>query len=196
MKISKLQNPKKYIGLYSVDFGEYSATGYTASEVAALLESETFADVKVYKIHRALPDGTVELNGVAKETFNKESGMFFWSDTEEKTRADFDKLIKLAVETAPPGRAKVQLSKYSEEEFVLALIYPAEYEDEFSRWLLDADFRTAGATTGGFSEVSSYYSQKPMALESRQLFGAGAIESRTIDQILADIKKPLQRKLG
>ena len=47
MKLPELESPKEYIGLYVVDFGENCSTGFTAAEVAELLESENFKDVKI-----------------------------------------------------------------------------------------------------------------------------------------------------
>ena len=66
MKLPQVQEATKYAGLYVVDFGDHSGVGFTADEVAELLDSERFADVKVYKIHRAFPDGTMELKGDVK----------------------------------------------------------------------------------------------------------------------------------
>ena len=61
MELPKLQKPDKYIGLYIFDFGDHCAVGFTAPEIAELLESETYRHGKVYKIHRAYPNGTLEL---------------------------------------------------------------------------------------------------------------------------------------
>ena len=71
MDIPKLKNTEKYVGLYVVDFGDRSSTGFTAAEVAELLESEKFKDVKVYKIHNAYPDGRLELKGINNDIFVK-----------------------------------------------------------------------------------------------------------------------------
>ena len=61
MKMPELTSADKYAGLYVFDFGEQAAVGYTAEEIAVLLESEKYRTGKVYRIHRALPDGTMEL---------------------------------------------------------------------------------------------------------------------------------------
>ena len=45
--------------------------------MAELLESEHYRDGKVYKIHKATPDGRIELKGLPNETFQLEAGMFF-----------------------------------------------------------------------------------------------------------------------
>ncbi len=67
MKLPKLQKPERYVGLYIFDFGEHTGVGFTAQEVAELLESEKYKNGKVYKIHKAYPDGKLELKGVRAE---------------------------------------------------------------------------------------------------------------------------------
>ena len=193
MKLAKVKNPKKYVGLYVVDFGDHSATGFTAQEVAELLESERFKHIKVYKIHNAQPDGRMELKGVQNQTFRLEKGMFFYSADAESAQANFKQLVDLAVKSAPPARAKVHLSKYSDQKFVTALIYPAEYDDEFSRWLIDGDYKTAGAAQGGVKAVERYYDQRPDILDRHQLFGQSAHQSRTGAELLAGVKLSVQR---
>jgi hypothetical protein len=64
MKLPEVKDSQKYKGLYVVDFGGRCGVGFTADEVAELLESEKFKDVKVYKIYKAYPDGRMELKGV------------------------------------------------------------------------------------------------------------------------------------
>ena len=79
MKLPELQNPEKYAGLYVFDFGgDQVAVGYTADEVAVLLESEKYQEGKVYRIHRALPDGTFELAGVSRRRFEAEEDGHEW----------------------------------------------------------------------------------------------------------------------
>ena len=193
MELPKLQKPERYVGLYIFDFGDHAGVGFTAEEVAELLESEKYKDCKVYKIHKAYPDGRLELKGVPAQTFQLEAGMFFYSADPETANRDFKQLINLAVQTAPPCRAKVHLAKYSDDKFVVALIYPAEYDDEVSFWLLEGEYKTAGAAEGGTGAVQRYYDQKSQILERHQLFGKYAFESRTGEQLLASIKLTVQR---
>lgn len=193
MKLPKLQKPEKYIGLYVFDFGEHTGVGFTAQEVAELLESEKYKNGKVYKIYNAYPDGKLELKGVRAQIFQLETGMFFYSNDVKTSRQDFKQLVNLAVRTAPPCRAKVHLAKYSDSKFVVVLIYPAEYDDEISSWLLDGDFKTTGAAEGGTSTVQRYYDTKPEILDRHQLFGQSAHQSRTSEELLANIKLALQR---
>jgi hypothetical protein len=193
MKLDKVQNPQKYTGLYVVDFGDHSGTGFTAQEVAELLESEKFKHIKVYKIHSAYPDGRMELKGIGAQTFELEKGMFFYSGDLESAQANFKRLVDLAVKLAPPARAKVHLAKYAEDNFVTALIYPAEYDGGFSRWLIDGGYKTAGAAEGGVEAVQRYYDQSPEILDRHQLFGQAAYESRTGAELLARTKIAVQR---
>jgi len=193
MKLPTIQDTKRYTGLYVVDFGTQCGVGFTALEVAELLESEKFKDVKVYKIHNAYPDGKMELKGVKNETFQLEVGMFFHAADEKTARKEFKQLTDIAVTSAAPSRAKVHLAKLSDTEFITALIYPAEYDDEFSRWLLDNNYRTAGAAEGGTSAVSRYYDAQKETIAQQQLWAADSFEQLTGAELLAATKRAMVR---
>lgn len=193
MILPKLEKPEKYVGLYIFDFGDHVGTGFTAREVAELLESEKYKDCKVYKIHKAYPDGKLELKGVRAEIFQLEAGMFFYSNEHETAERDFKALVDLAVKSAPPCRAKAHLAKYSNDKFVVAFIYPAEYDDEVSLWLLNGRYKTAGAAEGGIEAVQRYYDHQPKILERHQLFGKSETISRTGQELLASAKLAVQR---
>jgi hypothetical protein len=193
MKLPELKNSEKYVGLYIFDFGEHCGVGFTAEEVAELFESEKYKNCKAYKIHRAYPDGKLELKGVRAEVFQFEAGMFFYSSALERAQRDFKGLVNLAVKTAPPCRAKVHLAKYNDNKFATALIYPAEYDDEISIWLLDSEYKTSGAAEAGSEAVQRYYNYKPQILDRHQLFGKSELMSRTGEELLANIKSAIQR---
>ena len=193
MKLPKLEKPEKYVGLYIFDFGDHAGTGFTAQEVTELLESEKYKNCKVYKIHKAYPDGKIELKGIRSEIFQLEAGMFFYERDLETATRDFKELVNLAVKSAPPCRAKVHLAKYSDDKFVVSIIYPAEYDDEISSWLLEARYKTTGAAEGGIEAVQRYYDQQPQILERHQLFGESEMISRTGPELLASVKLAVQR---
>jgi len=193
MNLPKLKKPDKYVGLYVFDFGEHTGVGFTAQEVAELLESEKYKNCKAYKIHKAYPDGKLELKGVRAEIFQLEDGMFFYSNDIETGSRDFKGLVALAVKASPPCRAKVHLAKYRDDKFATAIIYPAEYDDEISLWLLDGEYKTSGAAEGGIEAVQTYYDVKPQILDRHQLFGKSASENRTGEELLAGIKLAIQR---
>ncbi len=193
MKIAKLENAGRYVGLYVFDFGDYVSVGFTAQEVAELFESEHYKDGKAYKIYKAYPDGKVELKGIRAETFGLESGMFFYSSNIENSRKDFKGLVDLAVKAASPCRCKVHLAKYGEDKFVVGIIYPAEYEEEISSWLLDGEYETSGAAEGGVGAVQRYYDDGPEILERSQLFCKSEFSSRSGEELLAGLKLAVQR---
>jgi hypothetical protein len=196
MEIPKLEKPEKYVGLYIFDFGDHTGVGFTAEEIAELLESEKYQDGKVYKIHKAYPDGRLEIKGVPSETFQLEAGMFFYSSELETARRDFKRLVNLAVKSSPPCRAKVHLAKYGDDKLVVALIYPAEYDSEFSSWLLDGNYRTGGTAEGGVESVQRYYDRQPEILERHQLFGQAEVISRTGSELLSCLKNGCSEIIG
>jgi hypothetical protein len=193
MELPKLKKPESYVGLYIFDFGEHTGVGFTAQEVAELLESEKYNNGKVYKIHKAYPDGRLEIKGVPAETFELEAGMFFYSGDKETARSDFERLADLAVRNVPPCRVKVHLARCAEESFVVGLIYPAEYDDEISSWLSAGDYRTSGAVEGGVNAVQRYYDRQAEVLDKHQWFGRSELESRTGEELLASVKLAIQR---
>ena len=193
MRLPELHDTQKYSGLYVFDFGDHAGVGFTGEEVAELLDSEKFQGGKVYKIHRAYPDGQMELKGVPAQTFQLESGMFFYASERDVAEKDFKALEHIAVKFAPPCRAKLHLAKYDDDKFATALIYPAEYDDEVSRWLIENNYRTGGEAEGGVGAVQNYYDADPEILDRHQLFGSSRIESRTGEELLAAVKVAVQR---
>jgi len=195
MRIPQTDNPEKYMGFYIIDFGEQCSIGYTAAEVALLLESEKYADVKVYKIHRAQPDGTLELRGTSRESFFQESGMFFHYHREETGDNQFQALLDWSRQQPPPCRTALQLVKRSDNEFLLALIYPAEYEQEVGEWIRQGTLPARGPVDAGISQVSRFYAEKTVPLRQEQLWPDQSQTERTRDQeeLLASIAKACQR---
>ena len=161
MKLPKLEQPDRYEGLYVFDFGDHAGVGFTAEEVAELLDSERYGQGKVYKIHRAYPDGRLELRGVPAERFQLEAGMLFHAKDEATARGDFKRLVALAVRALPPCRAKVHLARYAEDRYAVALIYPAEHDEEISSWLLEGGYRTSGPAEGGVGRRRAILSGSP-----------------------------------
>ncbi len=200
MKLPRLENPAPYRGLYVFDFGDWAAVGYTVEEIAVLLESDRYAGGKVYRIHRIGPDGSLELRGVSAERFRLESGLLFWRSELQPAQGDFDALISAAEHAAaPPARAKLQLLEQPTADplhrFVTALIYPAEYEDDMAEWLTRLDYPGGDTVEGGPSHVSNLYAQGGRMLVQHQLWSAAAIPSRSAQEVLATVRRPVQRVL-
>lgn len=197
MELPKVDDAERYRGLYVYDSGEWTAIGYTAEEIAILLEDETTRGGKIYKIHRALPDGSMELRGVAESRFHAESGMFFYASDAERAEADYATLVAAAEKTPPPCRTFVHQTDRGEGvepyRYVVALIHPAEYEDEIGRWLLEIGYQGGEIAEGGASHVSNYNEENHNILQRRQLWTTAAKSSRSRDELRATFRQAVQR---
>ena len=94
---------------------------------------------------------------------------------------------------APPCRAKVHLAEYGIDKYAVAIIYPAEYDAEISRWLLDGKYKTSGAVEGGIGGVQRYYEEIPTVLERHQLFAKSVWQSRSGKELLDHVAMAVQR---
>lgn len=197
MKLPQLDAADQYQGLYVFDFGEWTAVGYTAEEIAMLLESEQYAKGKVYRICRATPDGQMELRGVAHERFLLESGMLFNRESEDAARDDFATLRQLAEQTPPPCRTFLHLADRGEDaefaRYVTALIYPAEFDDDIASWLLALDYAGGDTVEGGPSHVTNYYEDRAEVLERVQLWSRKSTPSRSHNEVMASVRVAVQR---
>ncbi|RKY10112.1 MAG: hypothetical protein DRP56_01685 [Planctomycetota bacterium] len=192
MKLPDIKNAGQYTGLFVVDFGDHCGVGFVAEEVAELLDSEQFTDIKVYQVYRANPDGTMELKGVNKETFQLEAGMFFYANDAESARGDYQRLLAWSDQQLPPARCKTQLAD-TDNAHLVALIYPAEFDEAFSRWLLDGNYRTIGQVEGGTGAVQRYYDAEPEVLERKQLWPATSIERLQGEALLEATNRAIVR---
>lgn len=191
MKLEKLENPDKYTGLYVVDFGDHTSVGFTGSEVEMLLESEKYSSIKVFKIHNAYPDGSLELRGISNDIFQLESGMMFYSSSLEDAKNDYKRLLDLAVQAEKfPARTKLHLSKLNDNAYVVAMIYPAEADSNISSWLLDNDYQTGGAVNGGTQAVSDYYAAAGEIIERHQL--VSSTSSKDAQELFSSLKYATQ----
>jgi len=197
MRIPELDTPDKYTGLYVFTFGDQTAVGYTADEIAVLLESKEYADGKVYRIHRAMPDGTMELQGVPRETFFKEDGLFFYRGSLDAARTDFAELARLAKETPPPCRMKLHLAEIpaAAHRTCTAVVFPAECTHDVAAWLNRIGYEGGDVVEGGPSQVTDYYAAGATVVEKRQLWPA-ASDSRPAEEVLAKTHLAVQRKLA
>ena len=197
MILPELGDSTRLRGLYVFDFGEWTAVGYTADEIAVLLEQESYRDGRVYRIHRAQPDGQMELRGVSAARFGLESGIFFYRNNLQDARHDFECLRNVSREQAPPCRATLHLADRSADSdpqrYVVALVYPAEYEDDISSWLLAIGFAGGDLVEGGTSHVSNYQNEPNTIIDRQQLWSQNAIQSRCREEVLATVRQAVQR---
>jgi len=193
MKLPQTEHPQKYAGLYVIDFGDQCAIGYTAEEVAILFDSEQLTHAKAYKIHRAQPDGTMDLRGITRTRFNLESGMFFHCHDQPIGQKYFQQLNDDYTEHPPPCRCQLQLAQTPQNQTLITLIYPAEYDDEMGRWLQDLNFNPPGSVDAGISQVTNYYSADCQILQKQQLWPAKSRQTRSREELLATLNLAIQR---
>jgi len=194
MQLPKLNSRTDYKGLYIFDFGDGIAVGYTAKEIAILLESEEYSDGKVYKITNIDKDGRAHLKGIPVELFQLENGFFFCSQNSEDAKRDFEELCQLAEKEPLPCTCKIHLAKLNYSPMfshVVALIFPAEYEDDISNWLLKIDYKGGESVDCGISHVTNYYGNSTVS-DTRQFFAQG-LEDRTYEQVVESVGEVLQR---
>ena len=195
MKLPELSDPKRYEGLYVFDFEGQVGVGYAGREIEILLESEKYRQAKVYKIQRAWPDGRLEMKGVSNKVFQVESGMFFHCRDERRARKDYRELVELGEGRDFPCRAKIHLSgrqSQGRDKYVVALIYPAEYEEEVGQWLREAGYQGGELASGGISEVEDYYHHYSK-MASQQLWGVLDKTAREPAEVLAEVGKAVVR---
>jgi hypothetical protein len=189
VNLPRTNNPQAYTGSYVLDLDGHVAMGYSAEQVAVILQSERFAGAVIYKIVRAYPDGRMEIHGVDRSRFRAEDGLFFHHAQLEPARADFELLKGAARQLPPPCRAVWQLAKRPGEplRYLTALIFPAESADEIAEWLKTIHFEGGQEVVGGVSEVIRYHQQADV-LQRQQLWPAGQTTPQTADEALANPK--------
>ena len=195
MKLPELDKPQRYEGLYIFDFEGQIDVGYTVREIEILLESEKYRHGKVYKIHRAYPDGRLEIKGVSNNVFQMESGMFFHGRNQQQAQKDYQQLLELAQGCEFPCRAKLHLAQAQSQEtvkYVVALIYPAEYDEEVAAWLIQQKYKGGEFTSGGTSEVQAYY-RDYSKIDSFQLWGTLDGTARDGADVLANVGRAVVR---
>ena len=195
MKLPELDNPQRYEGLYVFDFEGQVGVGYTAREIEILLESEKYRDGKVYKIQRAYPNGRLEIKGVSHKVFQMESGMFFHGRDQQQARKDYEELLELAQAGEFPCRAKLHLAQSKSPEgtrHIVALIYPAEYDEEVATWLTEKEYKGGELASGGTSEVAGYY-RHYRKIDSFQLWGVLGGTARDANDVLANVGRAVVR---
>ena len=194
VKLPQLEHPDRYAGLFVVDLGDSAGVGYTAEEVAMLLESEQYAEARVYRIHRASPQGHLELQAVSGERFGQEAGLFFYFAREADAEAAYRQLQALA-NGGLPCRARLLLADLPEGSRwsrLVGLAYPAECDPDIARWMLDRDVRLGEYADGGIGRLQTIQAEASV-LDSSQLEAAGNRQSRSRDEVLRTVGQPVQR---
>jgi hypothetical protein len=186
--LPRLTNPQRYTGLYVVDFGDTLSVGYVAGEVAALFDSNQFPRMRAFRIHRALPDGTVSLAQISRDRFRPgaEEALFFLRDDEPSARDDFDTLVGLAEGKFPcPARLELAETPGREYPFLTVLIYPAEYTDDVSSFLLSVSYEGGETVEFGTHHLAAFRQANPRIIEKVEITPAPTEAARRLEDLLA-----------
>lgn len=194
MNLPSVGDPDRYVGLFVFDFGEWCAVGYTADEVAMLLESEAYRSGKAYQIRRVTPEGGFELAGMSNRRFDFESGIVFFREHSSAAQADFDALRAAAEHVPASVRAFAHLVDFGSDcdrgRYATALVYPAEQEHEVSRWLLRQQYAGGDWCEGGSSVVTRFYERTRTVLDR---FQVQPLAARSRAEVLSSVRRAVQR---
>ncbi len=195
-RLPRLTDPQRYQGLYVIDFGDTLSVGYVAAEVGTLFNSEQFPRMRAFRIHRALPDGTVSLAQVPRDRFRPgvQEALFFLQDCEPAARDDFDTLRDLAEGRFPcPARLELAEVPGREYPFLTVLIYPAEHDDDVSRFLLSVNYEGGQTVEFGTRQLADYRQAGPRIVEKAAIAAAPVAAARELEQLLAARRFAVQR---
>jgi hypothetical protein len=195
-RLPRLTDPQRYRGLYIIDFGDGVSVGYLPAEVTTLVASGQFPQMRVYRIHRAMPDGTLDLVSVPMHQFRepRNETMLFLRQYEAEARIDFETLKNYA-----PGKfpcpARLQLAELPQDDypFTTVLTYPAEYTDAVSQWLLDINYDGGDTVEFGPNKMTSFHQTPPEILEEATLEPTAEQVARPLKELLATRQYAIQR---
>lgn len=193
-KLPKLIDPPRYGGLYIFDFGDRVAVGYTAEEIECLLAEPEYASGRIYKIHRAHTDGTLEIHGVNPAGWSRMTGMVFWFAEEAEARSAWADLRSRALAIQPPGLIDISICRRAGEPLAFALVirYVQELDEAVSAWLLELDYNAGVIVEAGAGQVERAVASAEK-LECDQLQPAETYRSRSKDEVLASTHIAVQR---
>ncbi|MDP6381332.1 MAG: hypothetical protein QF662_08315, partial [Phycisphaerae bacterium] len=124
-----------------------------------------------------------------------ENGFFFYSRDAGAARRDFDELVRLSAESPLPCRARLRLGRLDSDlalTEIVGLIYPAEHEDEVSRWLLDVDYKGGELVKSGCRALKDFQNHA-VVLVQQQLACQAWRESRPRQEVLEAVGIAVQR---
>ena len=188
-------DPHRYEGLFVFDFGSHVSVGYTAAEIKILRRSEEHVQGNAYEIYRVNENGGFELRGVLDRTLDAKEAICFLRSDPVVARRDFGWIRSMARRHALPCSAELQLARLGsfEPPEVTALVYEALRSAAVSKWLMRNAPDLGDRVKGGAGVFASFSNAVGDRLETAQLEGGLAIESRSKDEVLATVGRPVQR---
>ena len=189
MKIPPLQQPERYAGSYLLDLGDRVCVGYTADEVAVLLETEECRSATAYLIHRVDERGNVELVGVSTKDVVRRDILIFAFDSPDAARTAFSCLRRLAAKTPAPCPCSMELTDFDgvEPSHVISLTFPQAASGQLSAWLERNEFDAGDRVFGGPQTLSQYQAAAPTPIAQCLLATTFDHKSRSREELLASL---------
>lgn len=190
-----LSDPRRYVGLFVYDFGDHTAVGYTAGEVRVLREAEAYRGGSAYQIYRVDERGRVELRGVIDERLTAQEATCFLRDDAGAARADHNQLLRLAEERPLPCPCEAMLGRVYDwtPPHVLALLYPAHAAHLVAGWLQQVNFAGGDDVIAGTDVCGELLAASALWIDRRTLPGAMSLVDRPAEEVLQNVKIPVQR---
>lgn len=195
LQLPPLDQPQRYAGLFVYDFGDHTAVGYTAAEIAVLRFSTHHRHGKAYEIYRVDDSGSIELRGVSDAALVARDGLAFLRHTLSEARADYDILVSLAERWPCPVSAELTLARVYmfEPDYAVVLTYPATASSIFARWLDDAHYRGGSTVLAGPQVIRETGGANLIRLASTALRAKTGYSDRSAEEVLRSVDRPVQR---
>ncbi len=92
------------------------------------------------------------------------------------------------VQTAPTRQVADLSDESAATRYVVALVYPAEYDEAVACWLLQHHYSGGDTVEGGISAVTNYYDEAPRILARRSFSSPSASAARSREEVFANIR--------
>jgi len=160
-------NSPRLLGRFLVKFQDATQTGLTAEQVIEILEEKPTETLEIFRIHRIVPNGRMELVGVAPAAFDQRDCLLFSRHRVKAAREDFDTIIQLSKGSPPPCRIQIQFShvKQFDPTHVVVLIFPAPCSEAVGQWLAATGFHPGDHADGSPAVLTSYENADPQIVK-------------------------------
>ncbi len=195
MKLPRVHQPDRYLGLYVFDFGTHANVGYTAGEIAILLAHEEYADGKAYEISRVDEDGSLYLRGTTNFASRADEAIAFLRGDAEQAQLDYQAIVKHADGEPLPCRAALIVTRVYEYQLshVTAISYGADDATLVAQWLVRVGFDGGDEVVCGAEVRNQVMSEQHIRIASRTLPVIPGYEKRSLPELIEVIDQRLQR---
>lgn len=142
MRESELSGTTPQPGRFVVRLRGATQQYLAAHEALELLDQDAHAVLEIFRVHRAYPDGRLDLVGVTPAALREVDGMLLLCDNAGQARAEYDGLIAAALRSPPPCRIDMRFAhaRDFDSSHVVAMTYSAACGEGVAQWLVAVGF--------------------------------------------------------